>query len=273
MTAASSPVRIPDRFFSLVRLLPIRGKRSLFGRFAPPENRRVRTLGFELTLDLRDEQQLRMFLGCFDRRLERHLRRLLPVGGTFIDVGANIGYVSIHAARAMGPAGRILAFEPGPAYVRLEKHMAQVPLAKCFQLALGAEPGSLTLHVPGATAYRNFNVSVVPQRGAIPVVVPQRRLDDVLDEEGVEHVDLVKIDVEGSEAAVLKGAPSLNRRCRYLICEINGGYLGPQGSSPRHLIEQINDMGFSLIDAWGDVPPGFPEETNGDGLFKSTSAG
>jgi FkbM family methyltransferase len=224
-------------------------------------------MGFHMELDLRNEQQRRIFLGCFDRWLEREIKRLLPSGGTFVDIGANIGFVSLLAARCTGSSGRVLAFEPGPAFPALERHLAQAPWGKAFRVALGASEGPLTLFVPPPEEHRDFNVSIVAQAGATPLQVRQRKLDDILDEQRVEAVDLLKLDVEGSEPAVLDGAARVLERTRHLICEINGPYLVEQGLSPQGLVRQITGKGFRLVDASGHAPRGFPETTNCNALF------
>src|SRR5947208_1347745 len=82
----------------------------------------------------------------------------------------------------------------------------------------------------------------------------ERKLDDVLDEQGVETVDLLKLDVEGSEPAVLRGAMRSLRRTRHVICEINGPYLARQGLSPLGLIRQLTDVGFRLLGVSGNAP-------------------
>jgi hypothetical protein len=97
--------------------------------------------------------------------------------------------------------------------------------------------------------------------------VRQRRLDDVLEERAVGAVDLLKIDVEGSEPEVLRGATRSLERTRHVICEINGPYLAQQGLSPRQLVRQIIDSGFRLRSVSGHAPRGFPLETNCDAVF------
>ncbi|WP_431271380.1 FkbM family methyltransferase [Dankookia sp. P2] len=134
----------------------------------------------------------------YEAEMLEDLRRRLPPGGLFVDVGANIGN---HALFAAGPCGaRVLAFEPSPA---LADHCAATLAANGLsarldlrRLGLGAAPGTARLRPgPGHNAGRT---RLDCGEGQVAVA----RLDDVL----AERPDAIKIDVEGMEPAVLEGA-------------------------------------------------------------------
>lgn len=141
---------------------------------------------------------------------EHEERELLPQvlreDSTFVDIGANTGFYSLLAARSItGPKGRILAFEPNPVmFDRFTLNLAFNGLeqrVEAFPLGLAERAGDFELwfnpdHLGGA--------SLSPGEGSIHVTVPCRPLLDVLREQTVTEVSVLKIDVEGFEADILK---------------------------------------------------------------------
>ncbi|GGC31822.1 hypothetical protein GCM10011504_07570 [Siccirubricoccus deserti] len=143
--------------------------------------------------------------GFYEAGMLEDLRRRLPPGGLFVDVGANIGNHSLFAAGVCG--ARVLAFEPAP---ELADHCAATLAANGLAASLdlrrqgaGAAPGFATLR-SGPAGNAGMTALVPAAAGAVEVV----RLDDVLREAPAA----VKIDVEGMEYAVLEGARGLLQR-------------------------------------------------------------
>ncbi|CAN5872170.1 hypothetical protein BH23ACT12_BH23ACT12_00090 [soil metagenome] len=151
--------------------------------------------------------------GSFDDPV---LSGLLPYIGdkaVCIDVGANIGLYSL-ALAVLAPGGRIYAFEPSPdAFDYLQKNLAQNGAAnvKVSQLALGNSTGNVRFHeIPFFTA-GSFTVDescflTSEILGSTCFEAPCTTLDEFVKSEGIDHLDLVKIDVEGGEMSVLEGA-------------------------------------------------------------------
>lgn len=138
----------------------------------------------------------------------------LSPGDTVVDVGANVGYVSLLAASRVGTNGRVVAFEPNPAVrARLVAHVAangQQGVIHVSALALGDLTGPATLHVPPAAAESGIaSLHLTPalaQRRPTATAVQTTRFDDWLAATPLGAVFLMKIDVEGAEAEVLRGA-------------------------------------------------------------------
>jgi FkbM family methyltransferase len=147
--------------------------------------------------------------GSRDADIWRFIRQRLRPGATFIDVGANIGTYALPAALLVGPTGHVVAVEAHPlTYSFLRRNTIANGLGQItpLHLALGEAPGMVTMNFeptnPGET-----HVATTPDGGTGgTVAVAVRRLDDVLAERGISHVDYIKIDVEGFELAVLRGA-------------------------------------------------------------------
>lgn len=103
--------------------------------------------------------------------------------------------------------------------------------------------------------YAGFNsigrpASIATSNPMQQTAVRTRRLDDVLQEEGVAHVDVMKIDVEGAEVAVMKGARALLSRedAPAIICEISDATAVGCNSSAREVVHALHSFGYSLYD-------------------------
>lgn len=153
----------------------------------------------------------------------RVLRALLPGVRTFIDVGANNGLYSLVAA-ALEPACEVWAFEPAPR-VRssLERNVALSGSNRIHvePAALGGHEGEAELHVPLDPMPTSASLIGGFRPGAVPLRVPLTTLDAFVARRGIARVELLKIDAEGSDAAVLRGraacsgatARGSSRRC------------------------------------------------------------
>ena len=142
---------------------------------------------------------------------------LLPrPGDVFLDVGANVGWYTLHVAQMVGPEGLVLAVEPSPdSFAVLKENIKLNHLSNVTALNFAAwdRDGELDLILAetctGHTVKRAWANSAKPwsrfSERRVTVRVPARRLDDVLKEQNVTQVDWVKIDVEGAEVEVLRG--------------------------------------------------------------------
>jgi FkbM family methyltransferase len=136
----------------------------------------------------------------------RFVRRLLKPGQNVIDIGANCGVYALSMARAVGPAGRVWAFEPASSTARLlaegiaANGFAQVVLERS---ALSAACGTAQLSLDEHAELNTLAAGRPPARAseAVPVVT----LDECLKTHGWCDIDLVKIDAEGEESNILKG--------------------------------------------------------------------
>jgi FkbM family methyltransferase len=134
------------------------------------------------------------------------LRAHAPAGGVFVDVGANVGTYAMVLARHVGANGKVVAIEPHPitharlAFNRAASGYAQVTLVAA---AAGPSDGELMIETDGD----NLGAShiVTGKLSSSAVKVPSLRLQRILLEAGVDHVDAMKIDVEGYEDRVLTG--------------------------------------------------------------------
>ncbi len=163
--------------------------------------------------------------GTYEREVLRLLGDLLSAGDVVIDVGANVGIITVHASRIVGPTGRVVAVEPSP---RCLEDLAEVTVGlgnvTIVEAALGSEVGTIALTGWDNPDHRGLGSAVPGHRAGLKenwfegevLEVVQLTLDRLLTEQLREGSDvgLLKVDVEGFEPEVLMGAPGLFRSGR-----------------------------------------------------------
>lgn len=175
--------------------------------------------------------------GLYDPVLSEILLRLIPVGGTAVDVGANVGHMTLIMAWAAGPEGQVTAFEPHPELRRLladnvERATADFRVApiQIEAQAVGDRAGTARLLVPAGFS-DNDGISRIETAGETAegarLDVPMTTLDTVLQE---RSLDVLKLDVEGHEAAVLEGARAA----------LDAGWI-------RHILFEEHDLAGSTV--------------------------
>lgn len=142
----------------------------------------------------------------FDARERELLAGRIGEGFTFIDIGANIGAYSLFVAAKAGPRARILAIEPQPdIFARLTYNIAQNPFGtvKAIACALADKPGELTLFLDPANKGES-SVRILNSGATTSVRVPAMTLLGLMESEGYDRLDAVKLDVEGAEDLILE---------------------------------------------------------------------
>ena len=141
------------------------------------------------------------WIGTLERAILKQFVGLLRPGMTVWDIGANVGLYSLPSARAVGPTGRVYAFEPMPQNARLlRRHLNLNRLAnvQIWEVAVSDCEGFVSMTEGDSPS--EFHVA--PQG---EWTVKAVTLDDWISRNGGSPPDLVKIDVEGSDDAVLRG--------------------------------------------------------------------
>jgi len=166
-------------------------------------------------------------LALYEPRAMQGIRRLVNAGDCCIDVGANLGYYTISLANWVGPRGLVVAFEPFPgnfAILKKNVHLNGLHNVTLEPAALSNRSGSVQL-ICGVEDQFSPTPSVggyAVEQDRVSVNVPSRRLDDYAAGMG-KTPNLIKIDVEGAELAVLEGARHTLAAARpILLVEIHG---------------------------------------------------
>jgi FkbM family methyltransferase len=202
--------------------------------------------------------------------LERIFDRFLTPGTTFVDIGANCGYWSAYALARVGKAGAIHAFEPVAYYFRFLRRMAELNpdyTVVANNKACGARHERLNMSIvpPQKENFDNYDINVgssslfpgfldhaeqlteVREVDVVPFdeYVAQQSID-------LDRIGLIKIDVEGFEAAVLDGMPrvlSKSGRKVPILCEI---LTDPKRANPLDggaIIRRLEQQGYRCANA------------------------
>ena len=209
-----------------------------------------------LLLDPKDAIQKRLLkTGKWEPQLRRRIEMRLPPGGTFVDVGTHMGFHGLAAANCVGRGGHIIAIEPNPAIAAVLRQNVDRNCSgaqfELYEVACADEDGQLTLFVAprrntGETSLCKQNAS---QEGAITASyeVIARRLDSIFSVAPPSRIDVIKIDVEGAELMVLKGAIETLRRFRpVLFIEIIEYQLKAMGTSGAEVAAFLMSQGYYL---------------------------
>ncbi len=153
------------------------------------------------------------WLGTYERDKQQWLQRVLRPGDCFFDIGANVGYYSLLASRLVGHAGRVIAFEPLPrnlTFLKRHLRMNGVRNTKLWEVAVSDVDGTMNF-AEGA----NPSIGKLAENGSLQVRTVA--LDSLWREGLLPTPRVIKIDVEGAEAAVLRGAAQLLSDARPVI--------------------------------------------------------
>jgi FkbM family methyltransferase len=210
--------------------LALRGLRPV------PDHPIARTInGVEFEFDFAlDPEVKNMYYGFYEYPTMKALRALLRRGDTFLDVGANIGYISAIGMGLVGEEGSVYSFEPVPVYFERLLRLAKANPAYSFtpeRIALGDTYGTAIIRVARDNIGWN---TLLPDVMPPPLVkeeveVPVRRLDEYMETAMISTPSLIKIDTEGFEFPVLKGLSRFFEATAErppIISEITPGSLG-----------------------------------------------
>lgn len=186
--------------------------------------------------------------------------QLLKPGGTFVDIGANIGWYSLVAGTVLGPSGRILAIEPEPRNLELLKinldRGCRTPYS-ILPIAIGEQESTASLFL----SPDNFGDHSLLQNGykastREKVEVPVRRLDQVLTPEEFLKVDLLKMDTQGYEPRILSGLRLLLQVHRPpLMIEFSPMHIYECNSSPFEIYSFLENNGYLPLRIDDDARP------------------
>ena len=193
------------------------------------------------------------------KRWEPHFASFLSainiVGTTAIDIGANIGCNTVHLARAVGPTGTVVAFEPQR--IPFQQLCGSVilsgyPNVVAYQLAVGDKAQVIELEpVDFFATHVNVGNAGIGVGGETATMV-------TLDSLNVANVSLIKLDIQGAEVIALRGARgTIEREQPLIFLEIEEPQLRDRGTTPAELIGLVFSLGYVLIHIKSDYPVDF----------------
>ncbi|HUS24834.1 MAG TPA: FkbM family methyltransferase [Candidatus Binatia bacterium] len=201
------------------------------------------TFGLQLRVRTNDYiGRMTLLFGDLDPKISWVVARVVQPGDTVIDVGANIGLVTLHAAKRVGRNGRVYAFEPQGDLGELLLASARthcLPQVELALVGLSDHAGTARLVVPETNRGRAY----LRDEAAGAQTVPLVRLDDAVPTD--RAVRLLKIDVEGHETSVLRGAEGFLTRQppQFILFESHGE---PATFWDRSEVELLVNRGYRI---------------------------
>jgi FkbM family methyltransferase len=190
--------------------------------------------GHRFRMRLKWQDHTPYILGTYEPEFSTALSQYLRSGDTCVDVGGNLGYYSLLMASFVGPTGRVITFEPVQENLAVLKENIAVNGLRNVEFvnsALGSQPGVMSLirseagSVSATPSIRGYAV----EGAQVSIEVPVNTLDAFLEEKGWRP-SVIKIDVEGAELEVLRGAVNTLRVARpAVLLEVHGWDEGSSG--------------------------------------------
>jgi FkbM family methyltransferase len=214
--------------------------------------------GISYELDLSQGIDFAIYLGdIYERQTKAALRHLVSPSSLVLDIGANIGAHTLHLAELVGPTGRVIAFEPTDYAFRklgrnleLNPHLAaRVTACHCFLTERDEDQVPSAIYSSWPLAREAGLHAKHLGREMRTESATARSLDSVLAELADRKVQLIKLDVDGYECDVLRGATTLLRDVRPIfVMELSPYVLEEHGASLDQLLSYFIPNGYAFYD-------------------------
>ncbi len=220
----------------------------LLRRFVPDKHFPYRFPGGRIYLNIRESpMMLARALGLYESEKTKAVITLLRPGQTFVDVGSNKGDFSLLASKRVGTVGKVLSFEPEPTncgWIRKSVDLNRYHNISLFEMALSDTNGEERLYLGEKSGHHTL-LPGRPNRTGAAITVQKKTLDAVLDELDHPRIHMIKIDVEGAELEVLRGASDTLVANPGIIVLLD---IHPQlGVNPNEICDFLEGLGFSLF--------------------------
>lgn len=202
--------------------------------------------------------------GDFEKRELLFVERFLKPGMTVLDIGAHHGLYSLLASRMVGGSGKVFSFEPSPRErkaLRLNLRLNWSTNVSVQGIAMGSQAGESVFYIVDGdeTGCNSLRPPEIQSGSVRPTKVRVERLDDWTESKGITSVNFVKLDVEGAELDVLKGASRLlgvNPRPVFLV-ELYDIRTEPWGYKASEIVQFLHDRRYSWfhLDEQGSIFP------------------
>lgn len=190
----------------------------------------------------------------FDREEFSFLKQNLRKGDVFIDVGANIGFYTVFAARLVGKEGNVISFEPSKRdFELLQKNLAHNKFSNVvsFKIALSNYNGKGKFLISGgnATDVSTLSDSFYNDKVKVETIedVEVKTLDCIVDNYDIKKINIIKVDAEGHDLFVLEGARNSIRKFKPIILvEVSSQNLKNAGHSIEDLISIFGSLNYQI---------------------------
>ncbi|HLZ16494.1 MAG TPA: FkbM family methyltransferase [Cyclobacteriaceae bacterium] len=204
-------------------------RRLMYSRVARQKKIQLVTLPWKIPIEINLAEVIGksiFFFGLYDLSLTEAVNRIVKKGDCVFDVGANIGYVTGLMSALTGNSGKVYSFEPNPLVIeKFKKNIIHIEKTLCFsnvalqEEALSDSVGQSDLHIPVFFSANEGTASLEAMNNAEKISIRTNTLDNYI--AGKLTVKLMKVDVEGHELSVFRGAvKSLQQhRIQHIIFE------------------------------------------------------
>jgi FkbM family methyltransferase len=212
--------------------------------------------------------------GAFEPNELQFVGRFLQPGMTVLDVGAHHGLYTLLASKRVGSSGKVIAFEPSPR--ERQRLMRHIHLNRCrnvtvMPFALADSSGTADLFV--VSKFEDWCNSLRPpavKHSISKIRAEMKRVDDVLADLGVMHVDFIKADIEGAELSFFKGAmPILQQSRPAVLCEVQDSRTIAWGYAARQILDFLVALNYRwfYVKESGELEPISTNSGRHDGNF------
>lgn len=261
------PLQIVGQAVKFYRLMPIKALtpqlKKIYFRFLNSGGKRSLVIkeieGVNFELDLTEVIDSAMYYeSTREPDTSQALRKLCKPGSTVFDIGANVGSHALPMARDVGPQGRVYAFEPVPWAVNKLKR--NLELNRFGNLVLESIALSDVNEIDVQMEFRaSFKIGAglgVSQDGRInsgwwnecdQIKIQMQTLDSYVSSHQITGVDLIKLDVDGFEGKVIRGAlETLKRFHPIIIMEIAPAWTKMRGDNIADILQQLTELGYGF---------------------------
>ncbi|MEO0311644.1 MAG: hypothetical protein RIQ89_1301 [Bacteroidota bacterium] len=215
----------------------------------------------KINLDTRSILAKNIFFDNYELNEIAFLNKILRPGDTFLDIGANIGYFSLHAGQVLRNNGKIIAIEPTPdTFSKLKRNFELNNLTNVSTLNLGLSESEATLNFNVSNdGYEAWNTLGTLNIGTNTTTIPihvisfdQLLVDQQLD---IDKIKLIKIDVEGWEVPVLKGGIKSFAQMKDVIIMMEFADRNAQGAgfSCKEQFQLLKEIGYNWFEYDADT--------------------
>lgn len=216
-------------------------------QYSPGAYRMVYRDGLTLQVDISDYIGHYLYFGFRDDGIT-NLFSLCKGNFNVIDIGTNLGWVALNFARLSG-TGKVIGFEPDPfnySVCKTNLELNKLPNLIVFPYGLGEISSQVNMELRTPENRGGNRVAPADSSGSVQVHI--KRLDDINEVTSLPAIHLMKLDVEGYELKVLRGAKSiLERHKPILFIEVDNDNLNDQGDSAKELVLFLKACGYQSI--------------------------
>jgi FkbM family methyltransferase len=208
--------------------------------------------------DLRTAPNVLVNTGLYEPVESAALMTAAAGAGVVFDIGANVGYYSLHWASRLSPGGKVHAFEPVPStYEKLIRNIALNGLDDVVRpnaMGIGDEAKAVTIYLPdfsgsGAASLADLH----PEETSVRIDAQIDTLDNYFQRSRLTRLDMAKVDVEGAELFVVKGGlKTISTHKPLLFMELLRKWSKPFGYHPNEVIALLAAMGYRCYSRFGE---------------------